>query len=103
MDDKSEGIFSENIGDDQAEENHHESVYVDFLDAEVVVDEMMLESNNDASEKAAEVSQTLVLKVDLDPSTASSVQENAISIVAQSINVLLVVRLSYLCCIDSMC
>jgi hypothetical protein len=98
MDDFSEGIFSENTGDDLAQENHHESVYDDFFDADVVVDEIMLESNNDVSEKA-EVSQTLVLEVDSDPSTASSVQENAVSFVAQAMNALLVVRLSHLCSI----
>lgn len=91
MNDYIEGIFSENTGDDLAEENHHESAFFDFVDDEVVVEEIMLELNSGATEKA-EGTQPLVLEDDLDPSTASALQESA---VVQAMNTLFVVSFSF--------
>ncbi len=94
MNDYIEGIFSENTGDDLAEENHHESAFFDFVDDEVVVEEIMLELNSGATEKA-EGTQPLVLEDDLDPSAASALQESAVSFVVQAMNTLFVVSFSF--------
>jgi hypothetical protein len=94
MNENSAGILSENIVDDLADENHRESAFFDFVEDEVVAQEIMLESNSDATEKAAGT-QPLVLEDYTGPSAALAVQDSVVSFVAQEMSTLFVVSFSY--------